>query len=202
MVFALQQEPWWWCPMCGYPGAGGWAMMFFMTLFWLVLIGVVVWLIYRLTLKKGTGPGEPPERPEEIVKARYARGEIDANTYHQMMDELKTESGTGDRSTGGRPRSSRRRGNRMREDDVERQGLPPDQLDAEEPLPVPEPDAEPAERDVERLDPTEPEIGDPGEVTVRLREGLPKVRLNKCSDGRAARIGSTGGGNSPAFPPG
>lgn len=88
MLFALQQERWW-CPMCGYTGAGGWAMMFFMTLFWLALIGAVVWLVYRLTLQKGLGAAESPERPEEILKARYARGEIDADSYHRMIGDLK-----------------------------------------------------------------------------------------------------------------
>jgi putative membrane protein len=64
-------------------------MMFFMMLFWAVLIGAAVWFIYRLAIQKGPRAGQSPDQPEEIVKARYARGEIDADAYHRMMDELK-----------------------------------------------------------------------------------------------------------------
>ena len=52
----------------------------------------------------------------------------------------------------------------MREDDVERQGLPPDEPDAEEPLPVSVPDSETAEEDVERLDREGQEGDEAGEV--------------------------------------
>lgn len=81
----------WWCPMCGPWGAGGWGMMIFMSLFWLLVIALVAWLVYRLAAGGRGGPGARPRggEAEEILKQRYARGEIDRETYERMLDELR-----------------------------------------------------------------------------------------------------------------
>jgi putative membrane protein len=78
-----------------YPGMAWLAILG--TLFWLVLIGVVVWALVRwvahLTRTGGSSTGGPsspgiPPSAEEILRQRFARGEIDAATYRAMRDEL------------------------------------------------------------------------------------------------------------------
>jgi hypothetical protein len=51
----------------------------------------------------------------------------------------------------------------MREDDVEREGLPSDEPNSEEALPVSEPDSAAAEGDIERSDRERREGEEPGE---------------------------------------
>ena len=96
MIHLLQDAPWW-CPMCGtMHGTWGWGMMLFTTLFWLAVIALVVWLIVRVTRGGGiTGRGggndrgaEGTDRAEETLRERYARGEIDRETYERMLEDL------------------------------------------------------------------------------------------------------------------
>ncbi len=74
---------------------GGWWHMGAMGLFWLVVIvGViaVVWAITRAAAQGSAGgPGEAGgrESPEEILKRRYARGEIDREEYERRLDDLR-----------------------------------------------------------------------------------------------------------------
>ena len=65
---------------------GSWHMGW-MTIVWLVplaLIGVVIWA----ALRRGPGPSGPAEAPEAILKRRYAKGEIDRETYQRMLSDL------------------------------------------------------------------------------------------------------------------
>ncbi|MBI4544616.1 MAG: SHOCT domain-containing protein [Gemmatimonadetes bacterium] len=70
----------------------GWLMMLLMVLFWAVVIGAIVfllWLLYRVAEGRGWLERQPGRsRAEEILKERYARGEIDQATYQRMRDEL------------------------------------------------------------------------------------------------------------------
>lgn len=76
-----------------------------MGLFWLVLIGVIVWLVVRLATSGtrvppqppqpyGTPPAVPPAGPRgpaaalEILDRRLAQGEIDVETYRATRDAL------------------------------------------------------------------------------------------------------------------
>lgn len=66
---------------------GSWIMW----LFWiglLVLIFVAIWALLRSV---GDGSGRPAHRDdaEEILKQRYARGEIDEDTYRRMRQSLR-----------------------------------------------------------------------------------------------------------------
>jgi len=69
-------------PYCGYMG-GGW-----MLLSWIIGIAALaglVWLGIYLAQRSGT----LSEAPEKILKQRYARGEIDGEAYHRMLDEVR-----------------------------------------------------------------------------------------------------------------
>lgn len=70
--------------MMGWYGSGmGMAGWFFMGVFWLVLLGVIIWAVVRLLPSRHQSMGAPgaAETPEEILDRRFARGEIDLETY-------------------------------------------------------------------------------------------------------------------------
>jgi putative membrane protein len=77
---------WWYA----YPGMG-WTMIL-SSLIWLVLIGAAVWALVRWIEHRprsgsegGTGVGPSAE---EILRWRFARGEIDAATFQAMRAHL------------------------------------------------------------------------------------------------------------------
>ena len=80
---ALVQQGWW--PMCGNGAFWGWGMM----VFWLLVLVAIAAVVWRLVGTRGGGVGQPPASAEEILKARYARGEIDRETYKRMLDDLR-----------------------------------------------------------------------------------------------------------------
>lgn len=75
------------CPMCEAMGGWGWAAMLLMGVFWIAVIVAVVWSIARLVRGRGGGVGR--STAEDILRERYARGEIDEQTYHRMRSELE-----------------------------------------------------------------------------------------------------------------
>jgi uncharacterized membrane protein len=52
--------------------------------FLIALVAVIVVFIWR----GGVTRTPAPESPKDIVKRRYAAGEIDQQTYERMLDEL------------------------------------------------------------------------------------------------------------------
>jgi putative membrane protein len=79
----------------GGMGAGAWM---FMGLFWLVLLALIIWAVVRLlpTREGGSGrsgPGPALESPEEILDRRFARGEVDLETYQVQRAALTAERG-------------------------------------------------------------------------------------------------------------
>jgi putative membrane protein len=88
MLASLQGHGW--CPMCG-GGAWRWAMMIFVTLLWLVIIALGAWFVFRLARGDWRRTRERARRgeAEEILRQRYARGEIDRETYHRMLEDLR-----------------------------------------------------------------------------------------------------------------
>jgi putative membrane protein len=60
-------------------------------LFWIAIIGLAVWLIGSLVSRANHQPLNPPsaESPLDILKKRYARGEITKEQYQQMLLDLK-----------------------------------------------------------------------------------------------------------------
>ena len=85
--------------MWGYYDNGGmivWAII--SSLFWLGLAAVAVWALVRW-VNRPSRPATPPASQQQqgpaqpsamdILKMRYARGEIDAATFQQMRAELE-----------------------------------------------------------------------------------------------------------------
>ena len=66
-----------------------------MILFWVFIVGLAVWLLSRLfpraTDTSRSNKENLPDSPLDIVKARYARGEISMEEYDEMINVLKTE---------------------------------------------------------------------------------------------------------------
>ncbi len=59
-----------------------------MWFFWLVVIAVVSVAIYLAA--RAMKKSEPPrESPEEILKKRFARGDIDREQYEEAMKDLR-----------------------------------------------------------------------------------------------------------------
>ncbi len=83
--------------MWGYDfGWGGWLMMSFGMVLWIALLVVLAWALIRWLERKTTTPlppstGTPPMGPSalEILRQRYARGEIDTVTFEQMHERLE-----------------------------------------------------------------------------------------------------------------
>lgn len=80
-----------WAHMSNYAGDYGWGWMLFgglhMLAFW-VLVIVGIWLLVRAL----TGTNRPPphhKTPVDILKERYARGEIDKAEYEQRKADLE-----------------------------------------------------------------------------------------------------------------
>jgi putative membrane protein len=74
--------------MMGYGWGMGTLGWIFMGLFWIVVIGLVVWGVVAL-LPGGRSAGRNEgQRPEEILDRRFALGEIDAEQYRRAREEL------------------------------------------------------------------------------------------------------------------
>jgi putative membrane protein len=91
--------------MMGYGGGMGWGGWLGMGLFWLLLLGVILFLVVRLLPGAGQGgsrqspsghgvSGDPrAESAEEILDRRFARGEIDIETYQAQRAALAEARG-------------------------------------------------------------------------------------------------------------
>lgn len=55
-------------------------------LFWIVIIALAVWLISSLVSRTNSQP--PAELPLDILKKRYARGEISKTEFDEMRRDL------------------------------------------------------------------------------------------------------------------
>lgn len=78
-----------------YGGNGwGWSAMMLMPLVWLILLGIIIWAVARLTQPNGYRQGPVDhgsarrESPQEILDRRFASGEIDAEAYDRARDRL------------------------------------------------------------------------------------------------------------------
>ncbi len=70
-------------------GNYGWGMGFgwmFMVLFWALVILGIVYLVQAISRKAGQSGAE--ETPLDILKKRYAKGEITKEEFERMKDDL------------------------------------------------------------------------------------------------------------------
>ena len=78
--------------MWGY--GWGWPMMAWTSLigvFWLVVLGLLVWALVHWLSRRSHASSLPPDRGPtalEILQQRFARGEIDSATYEQLRERL------------------------------------------------------------------------------------------------------------------
>lgn len=86
--------------MWGPDGGWGWLGMGLGMVLWLVLIVAVVWIAVRLLARSEPTPpiaSPPGPSPADVLRTRFARGEIDENEYRQRLAVLE------ERPTGGNP---------------------------------------------------------------------------------------------------
>ena len=70
--------------MHGWDGFFHWGWMGVWSLVGLVLVAGVLWALIR-PAHRASGPASP----EDTLKRRYARGEIDEETYERMLTRLR-----------------------------------------------------------------------------------------------------------------
>jgi putative membrane protein len=82
--------------MWGYDFGWSWLLMSFGMVLWIALLVVLVWAVIRwLTTKTTVAPPQESVTPVggpsalEILRQRYARGEIDTATFEQMRVQLE-----------------------------------------------------------------------------------------------------------------
>jgi len=78
--------PWWWGPGYFFGGPWGWIIGL---LFWTLVIYAIFRLIHNLT-NRSLGMSRKEETALEILKRRYARGEIDAEEFSQRKKDLES----------------------------------------------------------------------------------------------------------------
>ena len=77
---------------CGwgmYPGMMGWGWVF-MLVFWVLIVVLIILLIRRLLSSGSTPIAGPPQEDSalEILKKRYARGEINKEEFEAKKKDL------------------------------------------------------------------------------------------------------------------
>ena len=97
--------------MWGYDfGWGGWLLMTFGMALWVALLVVLAWALIRWLDAKTTmsaPPGMKGLSAMEILRLRYARGEIDLATFEQIRERIEP-AGEGTPSQSQQPMTSAR----------------------------------------------------------------------------------------------
>ena len=68
-------------------GMNIWNMHGFMWIYWIIIIGLLVWLIFYLTNQHNKK--EALESPLDILKKRYARGEISKKEFLDKKNAME-----------------------------------------------------------------------------------------------------------------
>ncbi|MEE9244717.1 MAG: SHOCT domain-containing protein, partial [Gemmatimonadota bacterium] len=67
---------------------GWWGFGLLWMLFWIGVLVLLVVVIWRLLQGRAAAPGSPEESPLDILKRRYARGEIDRDEFEAKKRDL------------------------------------------------------------------------------------------------------------------
>jgi putative membrane protein len=67
----------------------GWGMGLSMILFWALIIVAIVALVRWLNGRDRAGDDQRSEKPLDVLKRRYARGEIDKEEFHERKRVLQ-----------------------------------------------------------------------------------------------------------------
>ena len=70
---------------------GGAGFMWLMPLFWLLVLGLLIWFVVTLVKRSSDGGmrGTTNKSPLDILSDRYARGEIDTEEYEARRKVLE-----------------------------------------------------------------------------------------------------------------
>lgn len=72
-------------------GWGGWLGM---GVFWLVVVGLLVWTVTRLLpADRGEPRGRPADSAQDLLDRRFAAGEIDIDEYERRRAALRQQTG-------------------------------------------------------------------------------------------------------------
>jgi putative membrane protein len=71
--------------MWPYMGSMGW----WMALWWVFGLAFLVLIVWMVGRAAGGPPVRTEETPEQILKRRYARGEIEREEYQRRLDDLR-----------------------------------------------------------------------------------------------------------------
>ena len=76
--------------MMGPGMMGGFDIMFLMPILWIVVIGLIVWAVVVAVRRPGESDSSnrPVDSALEILKRRYARGEINKEEYEAKKKDL------------------------------------------------------------------------------------------------------------------
>ncbi len=76
--------------MMGPGMMGGFGTMIFMPILWIVVVGLIIWAVVAAVRRPGesNSPARPADSALEILKRRYARGEIDKEEYEEKKKDL------------------------------------------------------------------------------------------------------------------
>jgi len=69
----------------------GWAggMMRWGILFWIVILGLVIWVVKTLIISQGRRSNNQSDDAEAVLRTRYANGEISHEQFEQMKNDLR-----------------------------------------------------------------------------------------------------------------
>lgn len=69
-------------------------------IFWIIVVGFLIWLVTRTTGAGSPGAGTPPptpprKSPEEILRERFAGGEISEEEFRKRLQVIQESESTG-----------------------------------------------------------------------------------------------------------
>ena len=75
-----------WDHMMGYGGVG----VMFMWLIWLLIVGIIIYVVFSRINHSKKNDNPPPQNYLDILKNRYAGGEISKEEFERLKKELES----------------------------------------------------------------------------------------------------------------